>query len=294
MKPRRHKDTEKNLKCRFLRVFVSWWFTPSSSALRLSAISAVPWACLLVLVGFVSKTPADTPAPLVRLTTDGHLKQRPAWSPDGKWLVFTRHQGATIFLFMLSDDGKTERRLTASKDPEFDAVFAPSGKRIAFSFDKASPNQGDIDVYTCLPDGTDLKAVAATEGKLSHEEWPAWSPDSEWLAYSSTRDDNQEIYVAKGDGSEKKRLTTDLALDAHPAWSTDGKRLAFTSNRDGNLEIYTMDPDGQNPRNETQNPASDNFPSWTRDGRLTFVSNREEGFDIYVSVAAKDANAAKP
>lgn len=264
---------------------------------------------------------------VVRLTTDGHLKQRPIWSPDEKSLLFTRHQGATIFLYVLTLENKTERRLTANTYPEFDAVYSPDGKRIAFSYDKASPNQGDIDVNACLADGTEIKVVAGTEGKLSHEEWPSWSPNGERIAYSSTKHDNQEIFVAKADGSEKQRLTSDPAIDAHPtwspdgkkiafatsrwgdlelavmnadgsdlvrltkspglddypSWSPDGKRLAFTSNRNGNLEIYTMDPDGQNPRNETQDPAIDNFASWTKEGRLTFVSSREDGFDIYVT-----------
>ena len=283
---------------------------------------------VLLLILLATPTLAQQPT-AVRLTTDGHLKQRPAWSPDGKSLLFTRHQGATIFLFVLTPEDKTERRLTMGKDPEFDAVYSPDGKRIAYSYDKSSPNQGDIDVNTCLADGTDIKTVAGTEGKLSHEEWPSWSPDGQWIAYSSTKDDNQEIYIVKSDGSEKKRLTTEVAIDAHPAWSPDGKkiafstsrwgdlelavmnadgsdlvrltkspgmddypcwspdgkRLAFTSNRDGNLEIYTMNADGQNLRNETKNPAIDNFPSWTKDGRLTFVSNREEGFDIYMAPA---------
>ena len=39
-------------------------------------------------------------------------------------------------------------------------------------------------------------------------------------------------------------------------------------------------------RNETQHAGIDNFPSWTPDGRLTFVSNRDGGFEIYVAKAA--------
>jgi TolB protein len=285
--------------------------------------SYLPLLALLAMSA-ITQQPA-----VVRLTTDGHLKERPVWSPDGKSLLFTRHQGATIFLYVLNAEDKSERRLTMGKDPEFDGAYSPNGKRIAYSYDKSSPNQGDIDVNICLAEGSEVKTVAGTEGKLSHEEWPSWSPDGEWIAYSSTKDDNQEIYIVKADGSEKKRLTTEVAIDAHPAWSPDGKkiafatsrwgdlelavmnadgselvrltkslgmddypcwspdgkRLAFTSNRDGNLEIYTVDPDGQNARNETRNPAIDNFASWTKDCRLTFVSNREEGFDVYVAPA---------
>src|SRR5690349_9324986 len=78
---------------------------------------------------------ADEPT-AVRLTFDGHLKQRPAWSPDGAWLSFTRHEGASIFLFLRSADGAIGKRLTNRKDPEFDACWSPDGKRLAFCFDK--------------------------------------------------------------------------------------------------------------------------------------------------------------
>jgi TolB protein len=262
---------------------------------------------------------------LMRLTTDGHLKQRPAWSPDGGWLAFTRHQGTTIFLFLRSADGSQEKRLTAGKDPEFDAAWSPDGRRLAFCFDKTVPNQGDMDVYTISADGDDQRPALVSSGKLSHEEWPSWSPDGRWLALSSTRDGNPEIYVVRPDGNDLRRLTSDPALDAHPvwspdgqriafatsrwgdlelavisadgsgltrltespglddypAWSPDGQRLAFTSNRDGNLEVFTCDADGKNPRNQTRHPAIDNFPTWTPGGDLTFVSNRDGGFDLY-------------
>jgi TolB protein len=286
---------------------------------------------VVAVAGDRSGTAAQPPtaggeAAPVRITRDGLFKQRPAWSPDGKLLVFSRHRGDKIFVFLCKADGSDERRLTERADPEYDAVWSPDGKRLALALDKASPNQGDMEVYTVDLAGKDLRPVATTQGQLSHEESPAWSPDGKWIAYTSTRHGNQELYLARPDGKDEKRLTSDPATDAHPAWapdgkhiafatdrwgdleialleveagkltrlttsrglddypawSPDGKRIAFTSNRDRNLEIYVMAPDGKGPTNATRHSGIDNFPAWTPDGRLTWVSNRRGGFDVYV------------
>ena len=127
----------------------------------------------------------------IRLTHDGFFKQRPAWSPDGKQLVFARHRGATIYLYLLTPENGREHRLTDRTDPEYDAVWSPDGKELAFVFDKTSPGQGDLEVYRVGADGKAMKPVATSDGKLSHEEWPAWSPDGQSLVFSSTRDGNQ-------------------------------------------------------------------------------------------------------
>jgi len=223
------------------------------------------------------------PPTLLRLTSDGHFKQRPAWSPDGKTFAFARHQGATIFLFLRGLDG-VERRLTESTYSEYDAVFSPDGQRLFFSFNKASPNQGDIEVYSIAIDGSDLKPVAVTRDKLSHEEWACASPDGKRIAYTSTRDGNQELYTSLPDGSEEKRLTSDPAIDAHPAWSPDGTRIAFATNRWGDLEIATVDPEGANLTRITESPGLDDYPAWSPDGkRLAFTSNRDGNFEIYVA-----------
>jgi len=225
---------------------------------------------------------ADPPQ-LVRLTTDGHFKQRPAWSPDGSWLTFARHQGASIFLYLRSADGSQEKRLTKRDAPEYDAVFSPDGRRLAFAFDKMVPNQGDMDLYTIGPDGEDLQPVLLSAGKLSHEEWPAWSPDGQWIALSSTRDGNQEIYVVRPDGKDLTRLTHDPAIDAHPAWSPDGKRLAFATNRWGDLELAVMNADGSGLTRLTSSRGMDDYPSWSPDRtRLAFTSNRDGNLEIYM------------
>ncbi len=65
-----------------------------------------------------------------------------------------------------------------------------------------------------------------------------------YIAFTSDRDGNNEIYVMKADGSEQTRLTNNPASDLYPAWSPDGTRIAFVSDRDGNYEIYVMKADG--------------------------------------------------
>ncbi|MFO1093384.1 MAG: hypothetical protein U0992_08745 [Planctomycetaceae bacterium] len=279
---------------------------------------ALPFALLVVCASL----PAAEP---VRLTSDGLLKQRPVWFADNRQLVFARHEDSTIFLYVLDTETKTERRLTNLTVPEYDAVPSPDGRTLLLAFDKVSPNQGDIDIGRWTIEGEKFEPLIVTGDKLSHEEWPAVSPDGRRVAYTSTREGNQELYVADADGKNPVRLTQDPALDAHPAWSADGKWIAFATDRWEGLEIAVTAPDGTGLRRLTDSPglddypayspdgkclafvthrpgqldvavqdlasgqivwttgndAIDSFPSWAPDGRLTFVSDRDGGFEIY-------------
>ena len=100
-----------------------------------------------------------------------------------------------------------------------------------------------------------------------YDESPSWSPDGEWIAFSSDRKgdfENFEIYVMDADGKNQQRLTENRVDDKSPSWSPDGERIAFSSNREeeGSREIYVMDADGGNLRNLTNHPDSDGSPAW--------------------------------
>ena len=152
-----------------------------------------------------------------------------------------------------------------------------SDSRIVFSSDR----DGDFDIYSTLPDGSDLKRLSNNSG---YDDMPAWSPDGNKIAFVSDRHGSPEIYVMHADGSRVRRLTDDNGPDnALPAWSPDGSRIAWSSERNGNRDIHLMDADGSNRINLTNHPGYDSSPAWSPDGqRILFNSRRDGNLEIYV------------
>jgi TolB protein len=109
-----------------------------------------------------------------------------------------------------------------------------------------------------------------------NDNFPAWSPKGDRIAFVSDRDGDYEIYSIRPDGTDLRRLTRTPGLDAHLAWSPDGQWIAFASGRmgfldelllhpdnvQGNAEIFVMRADGSNIRKLTENQWEDSTPTW--------------------------------
>lgn len=107
---------------------------------------------------------------------------------------------------------------------------------------------------------------------------------SPWIAFSSYRDGNAEIYLMNLERRDSLiRLTSNPRGDILSSWSPDGMRICFVSNRDGNDEIYVMDADGKNQERLTNNRAGNSFPSWSPDGKKIILSSIRDGnAEIYL------------
>ncbi|HET8951285.1 MAG TPA: hypothetical protein VFN44_12265 [Solirubrobacteraceae bacterium] len=138
---------------------------------------------------------------------------------------------------------------------------------------------GSVAIATVNGDGTGDRGGVIADGPQNGD--PAWAPDGRRLAFTSTRDGNEEIYVYDTDSGAQTRITFDPARDRDPAWSPDGTRLVFESLRDGNPELYVVSAGGGVPTRLTSDPADDRQPAWSPTGRIAFASNRTDDFDLY-------------
>ena len=114
---------------------------------------------------------------------------------------------------------------------------------------------------------------------------PAWSPDGQELALSSSRTGDHEIYVVASDGGRLRRLTYSPGVDISPAWNpVTGKQVAFVSDRGGSPQIYLMDTDGANVERLTNGEGYAVSPAWSPNGQMiAFAWQRaNSNFDLYV------------
>jgi eukaryotic-like serine/threonine-protein kinase len=109
----------------------------------------------------------------------------------------------------------------------------------------------------------------------------SWSSDGDWLAYTSGKD----LYIAKGDGAEPRRLATADGTASWPRWSPDASRLRFTVSGANGSAIWEIAADGSGLHpllTGWNSPPAECCGSWTPDGRyFVFQSSRGGVADIW-------------
>lgn len=155
---------------------------------------------------------------------------------------------------------------------------------------------GCLLVVFCLAAGVmGLKFVSGQFSAADSDFEPACSPDGKQIAFNSSRDGPNDIYVMQSDGTHVVRLTNalfSLALlpqNIDPAWSPDNRQLAFASDRRGHQDIYTMNSDGSHVVRLTDGAAQGKYssaePDWSPDGRRILFTSQvgQYGGDLTTS-----------
>ncbi len=171
----------------------------------------------------------DTPS---RLSFLPGVNAVPAWTPDGKSLVFWSSNPAAPGLYAIRSDGSGEaKQVTEGKAATFPSSFSPDGKRLAIS---QPGNGGSPDIFTMPveadpgPDGPGLRFGKAELflGTPFLEYFAAFSPDGRWMAYQSNESGTFEVYVRPFPGPGG-RWQVSTGGGHEPMWSRDGRELLF-------------------------------------------------------------------
>src|SRR5215468_5364458 len=103
-------------------------------------------------------------------------------------------------------------------------ALSPDGKTVAFSY------LGDL--WTVDAKGGVAQHLTMHE---KHDYNPVFSPDGQWIAFSSNRHGQYDVFVIPVKGGRPKRLTFDSSDDHPTGWTPDSAHVLFMSGREIDL-----------------------------------------------------------
>jgi Tol biopolymer transport system component len=164
----------------------------------------------------------------------------PSWSPDGNEIVLSGldHSGwADLYRVELASGRLT--RLTFDAAHDRDPDWSHDGRRIAWSSDRAAPEQNGVYGLWVL-DLDSGRLVQLTSG--THDDAaPAWSPDDRQLLFSSDLDGANNIYWVDVDSGKLTQVTSTLGGLFTPQWTPDGRHFIASSFSNLAFNIYQFD-----------------------------------------------------
>jgi Tol biopolymer transport system component len=215
-----------------------------------------------------------------QLTEDGAFNAGPAFSPDGKTIVFTGGADGGAELYAVpAAGGAAPKRLTFTPDAdERNPAYSPDGTRLAF--DRACDEKGNGLCVFVMPAAGGAAVNLTPEDKVpgcdsqpgyyfngaSRE--PSWSPDGTKIAFAgplicTISALGTDIWVMNADGSGKTNIIRDDATnDRTPAFSPDGTQIAFTRAVNGAQHIWTVPASGGTPVQVSDGTQLDARPEW--------------------------------
>jgi Tol biopolymer transport system component len=182
--------------------------------------------------------------------------------------------------------------LVATEEPA-SAAFPGQNGRMVFSSNMrvgegVDNPEGDYEIFTVDPDGTDLNQLTRN---ATHDSGTAWSADGKRIAYSAYDGNDYEIYTIPAGGGEPTQITDNTEDDSSPAFSPDGTKIAYNGLAPINEEnpdwkvrsIYTIPSSGGTPTAVIRSNADSSYygpydPDWAPDGtKIAYWSNIEGG-----------------
>jgi Tol biopolymer transport system component len=274
-----------------------------------------------------------------RLTVEGRRAGEGYWSPDGKRLVFQseREPGNPFYQIYVMDLGTGDvKRISPGHGKTTCAFFRPRSDEILFSSTHSDPKSKqlqdeelafrasgkerryswdydpEMDIYAYSEKSGALKQLTTARG---YDAEAAYSPDGEWIAFSSMREvyartptDAEkkqletdpsyfaEIYIMRADGSGQKKLTNAAGYDGGPFFNHDGTRIIWRRFDENGLiaNVFSMKPDGSDVKQLTNFGAMSWAPYEHPSGEYIVFASNKLGFENFEVFMVDSAGTKEP
>lgn len=191
----------------------------------------------------------------VQITSDPGQELRPTWAPDSRTIAFCRRSERSDRWEIWTTDTTrpgAAKFLTYGLFP----AWQPGGEKIAF---QRARERGSRCFSIWTIDYTNGEATNPTEvisSPIAAAINPTWSPDGEYIAFSTLLRPDQsaaprtgtaspgapaqaDLWIVKADGTARANLTSGWFSNLSPAWGADG-RIYFVSTRSGSDNLWSI------------------------------------------------------
>ena len=219
----------------------------------------------------------------VNLTQHPAADYDPAWSPNGKQVVFSSDRTEGVFdLYLMNADGKNVQKVFKDNEYRREPAWSPDGKHIAYAqADKRKAISRMAQGFQFAPTAEHTLYIATSNGtsieKLTKGFDPSWSPDGSQLAFIVLGLKHTPLGLFDLQTRTQKVLRPEeLPWTISPRWSPQVDKIAFGKlsmarfNERGFLgfrksTLYIANPDGTALQQITDELAAYN-PTWSPQG----------------------------
>ena len=159
----------------------------------------------------------------------------------------------------------------------------PFLSRIAFISDRS----GAKELWLMRWDGSDPQQLT-THKSIALA--PAWSPDGQWLAFTSFLRGQPQLFVLRPTQGAFKPISTLPGVNTSASYSPDGKQVVFAAGDNGDTHLWVVPAEGGTPVRLTSTRGISTQPAWSPNGRQIVFTSTMGGSPQLYAIDAEGTN----
>lgn len=175
-----------------------------------------------------------------RITRTAAAEANPSWSPDSLKIAYTSERSGAGQIFVYDFPSNKEAALSDGKGEDTSPEWSPDGTHLAYIRDGKQ-----LHILTLANAKTAASDKVVVTGALERDAALAWSPDSQWIAFTlidARSFNNINVIQAGGGDAHPITFLANGQTGTKISWSPDGRYILFdTAQRSEQIQIARVD-----------------------------------------------------